>query len=130
MTAVSPSVVDATALAALAFQESQAQVVGKRLDGVDLLAPPLLAAEVTNIAWKKCRRDPASAELVAGQLGEVLLVPVSLVRVDHIETLQLALLWGLTVYDASYLWVAWSRGVPLVTLDRRLAVVAAELGLS
>ena len=41
-----------------------------------------------------------------------------------------ALLWGLTAYDASYLWVAWSMKTPLVTLDRRLAAVAAEMGLS
>ncbi len=57
-------------------------------------------------------------------------VQVRLVHVDYREALQLALLWGLSAYDASYLWVAWHAQVPLVTLDRRLAAVATEMGLS
>ena len=121
---------DASALAAVAFGESHAADMRGRLTGAELLAPPLLPAELTNIAWKKCRREPAAAERVAGQLTEILLVPVALVRVDQGEALHLALLWGLTAYDASYLWVAWRQRAPLVTLDRRLAAVAGEMGLS
>jgi len=123
-------VADASALAAVAFGESGAAVVSERLGRAALLAPPLLWAELTNIAWKKCRREPTLAEQVRGQLTQALSVPVSLVEVDHVETLELALLWGLTAYDASYLWVAWQRRVPIVTLDRRLEAVAGEMGLS
>ena len=123
-------VADASALAAVAFVESGASDVTGRLAGVDLLAPPVLPVELTNVAWKKCRREPSAAERVEQQLIRILTVPISLVRVDHREVLQLALLWGLSAYDASYLWVAWRRGVPIVTLDRRLAAAAAEMGLS
>ena len=44
--------------------------------------------------------------------------------------LALALVWGLSAYDASYLWLAAALKVPLVTFDRQLAAVAAEMGLS
>ena len=128
--AVSVRVADASALAAVAFVESGAATVTRQLAGSELLAPPLLPAELTNVAWKKCRRQPMSAERVSEQLTQILRVPVSLVRVDHTEVLQLALLWGLSAYDASYLWVAWSMKTPLVTLDHRLAAVAAEMSLS
>ena len=123
-------VADASALAAVAFGESGASVVSERLGRAELLAPSLLRAELTNIAWKKCRREPSLAEQVRGQLTHALKVPVSFVDVDHVEVLELALLWGLTAYDASYLWVAWHRRVSLVTLDRRLETVATEMGLS
>ena len=126
----SARVVDASALAAVAFVEPQGSAMEKRLAGVELLAPPLLPAELTNIARKKCRRQPDQATIVDGQLSEILAVPFKLVGVDHRETLQLALLWGLSAYDASYLWVAWRHGLELVTLDRRLGAVAAEMGLS
>ena len=123
-------VVDASAVAAVAFVEPEAASVKSRVAGTDLLAPPLLPLELTNIAWKKCRRNPDLADTIEEQLVGALLVPVTLVRIDHRETLQLALLWGLSAYDASYLWVAWRHDSPLVTLDRRLAAVAEEMGLS
>ena len=121
MVASGAMVTDASALAAVAFVESEAAEVGSLLEGGELLAPPLLRAELSNIAWKKCRRHPSVAEQVASQLDWALGVQVRLVHVDYREALQLALLWGLTAYDASYLWVAWSMRAPLVTLDRRLA---------
>ena len=123
-------VTDASALAAVAFVESGAEEVGSLLGRTELLAPPLLPVELANIAWKKCRRQPSVAEQVASQLDWALGVQVRLVHVDYREALQLALLWGLSAYDASYLWVAWHARVPLVTLDRRLAAVATEMGLS
>ena len=41
--------------------------------------------------------------------------------VDIAQCLELAEQTGLTVYDASYLWLARDMGVSLVTLDRKLA---------
>ncbi len=48
------------------------------------------------------------------------------VAVDHAEALNLADAAGLTVYDASYLWLAQKFGVPLVTLDKVLERAAAR----
>ena len=49
---------------------------------------------------------------------------------DHDEPnlLDLARRHDLTAYDASYLEVARRRGLPLVTLDRRLRSAAAAEG--
>jgi predicted nucleic acid-binding protein len=49
---------------------------------------------------------------------------VETVAVDHPATLDLAEAMGLTVYDASYLWLARALGGELVTLDRKLAAVS------
>ena len=46
------------------------------------------------------------------------------------RALPLARETGLTVYDASYLELAARFGVPLATLDRRLAAAAAHVGVA
>ena len=45
------------------------------------------------------------------------------------EVVSLAQTHGLSAYDASYLQLALSLGLPLATLDKRLGRVADELGL-
>ncbi len=49
--------------------------------------------------------------------------------VDHAAVTELALDTGLTTYDASYLHLALSLGVPLITFDDRLARVARRRGV-
>ncbi|MDO8679332.1 MAG: type II toxin-antitoxin system VapC family toxin [Acidobacteriota bacterium] len=48
-------------------------------------------------------------------------------ELDSAEVLELALRTGLTIYDAAYLWLAMSRDVELVTLDKELARVNQAL---
>jgi predicted nucleic acid-binding protein len=45
--------------------------------------------------------------------------------VEFDKVIDLATATDLSVYDASYLWLARSLGAELVTLDRKLARVAA-----
>jgi predicted nucleic acid-binding protein len=46
-------VVDASALAALVFQEPEGDAMRLRLDGAEVFAPELLRYELANTAWKK-----------------------------------------------------------------------------
>jgi len=48
-------------------------------------------------------------------------------RVDLEATVLLAEETGLSVYDASYLWLARTLRADLMTLDRRLASVAKRI---
>lgn len=118
---VSVSVVDASALGALLFGEPQAEEMATRLAGAKLVAPALMPFEVANIALVKSRREPKRhPALLAGfdLLGEM---AIDIVAVDHRNVLILAEETGLTVYDASYLWLAKTLDAELVTLDRALA---------
>ena len=49
--------------------------------------------------------------------------------VDFNKTLSLALDTGLTAYDASYLYLAQTLGMPLATFDRKLRSVAQARGI-
>jgi predicted nucleic acid-binding protein len=118
-------VVDASALAALLFGEPAGEAVASELDGVGLAAPSLLGFELANVCLTKCRRypDQRPAFLAGFQLRGQL--DIEEVAVDHAGVLELALETGLTVYDASYLWLARRLGAELVTLDKELARVQA-----
>jgi predicted nucleic acid-binding protein len=114
-------VVDASAFAALLFGEPEAEPVAEQLDGARLAAPSLLAFELANVCLTKCRRHPDQrASLLAG-FGLRGRLGVEECAVDHVAVLELALMTGLTAYDASYLWLARSLGAELVTLDKELA---------
>ena len=113
-------VIDASALAAVAFDEPEAEQVLAETDGEDLHAPHLLRFELTNIAWKKIRQRPDAADRIVEHLRDALALPVALVDVDHQAVLQLAVRHKMTAYDASYLWLARQMEATLVTLDRGL----------
>lgn len=116
-------VVDASALAALVFQEPEGDAIRLRLDGAEVFAPELLRYELANTAWKKVKRQPADAAKILTALSLALDDKSGLIwqDVDARDVVLLAHATGTTAYDASYLWLAASLGADLVTLDDRLA---------
>ncbi len=120
-------VVDASAFIALLFDEPEGADVVGRLVGRSFLAPTLLRYEVANVTLMKMRRHPDQARLLLLAHEKFSLVPIEFAEVDHVAVLALAQRRNLTAYDASYVWLALSRGVELVSLDRRmLAAFEAE----
>lgn len=123
-------VVDASVLASMVFGEPRQHEAQALLANAELVGPTLLSYELAHVACKKSRAHPAAAAAIAAQVADTLVLPLRQMSVDQIEVLALALVWGLSAYDASYLWLAAALKVPLVTFDRQLAAVAAEMGLS
>jgi len=117
-------VVDASALAALLFGESEGAAIAERLQGAGLIAPAL-PFEIANTCVKKIRRQPDRRDALLAAFGTLERTEVGIVEVDHGEVLNLAERSGLTAYDASYLWLARRMRSELVTLDRRLAAADA-----
>jgi predicted nucleic acid-binding protein len=117
-------VVDASAVAALVFGEAESDDVRRRLSDHALHAPSLIEYELANVAWKKLRGAHADAEATFAALAIAHRLNVHLSQPDPVEVLALAVATALTPYDASYLWLARAMGVPLVTLDQRLARAA------
>jgi predicted nucleic acid-binding protein len=118
--------VDASALAAVLFDESKGKDVADQLEGATLYAPPIIAFELANVAWKKIRKDPSRADGLRAALADFALLQIQIVPINILPTLDLALETGLSAYDSSYLLVAQSLGAELVTLDDKLAAAAAK----
>jgi predicted nucleic acid-binding protein len=121
--------VDASALAAVVFQESQEEAVTRQLDGALVFAPDLLKFELTSVAWKKLRTRPADASKILSALSIALDGRWNLQWQDvhTTDVVLLAHVTGLSVYDASYVWLAGWLGADLVTLDARIAAASEAL---
>ncbi len=116
-------VADASALAALVFQEPGAERIASALDGATVCAPELLKFELANVAVTRARRDPRYAPEIFARLSEALdrRSGIRWYAVDSPDVAVLAAMSGLSAYDAAYLWLAGWLEADLVTLDRRLA---------
>ena len=123
-------VIDASALAAVLFEEDESELVVQQLGGARLIAPDLIDYELANVCWLKCRRHPEQRERLVASFRLRSRLKVHTSGVDHVAIAVLALETGLTAYDASYLWLAMQTGAELVTLDRALSRQAASRGLT
>lgn len=113
-------VVDASVLGSVVFQEPRAQEADDLIRDAALEAPQLLQYELTHIAQKKSLQYPDQREAFQRSLEAALSMDIRWREVDHIRVLELALRTGLTTYDASYLYLARTLGLPSLTFDRKL----------
>ena len=120
-------VVDASAAAAVIFDEPEGATIAAHVRDETLIAPPLIDYELAKVCWTKVRRSPERRAEVMAALSTTKVMPIARVPVDIGEVLELALRTGLTIYDAAYLWLAMSKDVELVTLDRELARINQAL---
>ncbi|MEX2650219.1 MAG: type II toxin-antitoxin system VapC family toxin [Alphaproteobacteria bacterium] len=114
-------VVDASALAAVIFGETESAAVAGELADARLFAPPLLQAELANVCLTKIRRTSERREQLLRAWNRFRRMDIAFVDVDIDAALRLAETTGLTVYDATYLRLSRDLGAALVTLDRSLA---------
>ena len=122
-------VVDAPVVGAIAFNEPNELEAGTLIQGCEVYAPTLMAFEITNIAIKKIIRNPSERLAIFNGLDTALGSDIHWTGVDFNKTLSLALDTGLTAYDASYLYLAQTLGMPLATFDRKLSSVAQARGI-
>jgi predicted nucleic acid-binding protein len=120
-------VIDASALAASIFLETEADRVDAWTAAAELAAPALIAFEIANACRTKLRRNPAERDVLLTQFLSYTAMSITIHEVDLLATLSLAERFNLTAYDASYLWLARALDAELVTLDGRLARAAASL---
>lgn len=122
-------VVDASAMAAVVFDEPEGNTIGRALEGQTMFAPTLLAYELANIVSTKAKRFPAEAARLTSALAAALSPASGLILrdVDPVDVALMARALGLTAYDASYVWLAASLGANLVTLDTQLIRASAVI---
>ena len=97
------------------------------------LVPPLFSIEFGNglvMAVKRERIDRDYRRRTFERVAELDLV-TDREGADRVwaDTVELADLHGLTLYDATYLELALRTGLPLATLDKRLAKAARDTGI-
>jgi len=114
-------VVDASAIGALLFGEPEGPEIAERLEGDRLIAPYLLPFEVASICRKKLQCHAMQRRVILKALAMFEDMDIERIEINLPSIVLLAEQTGLTIYDASYLWLARQTGAELVTLDQRLA---------
>ncbi len=120
-------IVDASALGALVFGEPEAKAVAENLEDATLAAPSLLWFEMASICRKKTVAHPEMRQRLLAAFGRARRLPIRISEVGHEKMLALAEETGLTIYDASYLWLTLTLHGELVTLDKELKKVASTI---
>lgn len=90
-------------------------------EGVTLLAPDLIWAEVANALWRKWREKESAAEAVEGILNDFRRYPLRICSGESLYDVAwpVAQGSGRTIYDSLYLALAMSNGCLMVTADLR-----------
>lgn len=118
-----PIVVDASLLCAVLFDEPEREDAHLRLAGRQLRSPRLLDHEIVNVAVTKQRLGmPAAA--VEKALADYAAQDIERFDTDVLAQFILARRYGITGYDAAYLWLAADLKLPLATFDHQLAEAA------
>jgi len=117
---MSAVVVDASALAAVLFDEPEAAPVRASVRG-RLIAPHLIRYELASVCVTRAIRFPERAPDIDARHALVDSLAIELFEPDWASLPALARRWALTAYDAAYLQLALAKRAPLVTLDARLA---------
>lgn len=122
-------VVDASVLTAAVFAENNRDQALQWMRGRALHAPQLVDYELANAALNKLRRKQATTETAAAALAAFSALDIERRQTSLDGVFKLAAHWGLTAYDAAYLWLAAELKAPLATFDSRLGAAAkAHLG--
>lgn len=97
------------------------------------LVPAIWRYEMANVLWVGVRRERLSAA-DAEQLSQWLTaLPITVdpasVEAVPVGVANVAASYDLSIYDAAYLELALRKGLPLATLDQRLASAAKKAGV-
>ena len=127
-------VLDASLTLGWYFEDERSRIGDAVLDRVaeeGAVVPALWRYEVANGLQMAVRRKRIDALYRDASLAELRLLPIAVDDAgDELAwtvTLALADRFGLTVYDAAYLELAYRRHLPLATADRALRAAARAL---
>jgi predicted nucleic acid-binding protein len=127
-------VIDVSILVAWFLEEKSDPRVEAAFDTiarVETLAPSLFYYEIRNALLVSERRNRITESMSAAFLRDLGLLPIRLEPAgDDASLMTLARKRKLTVYDAAYLALAKTEGLPLATLDRDLEKAAVAEGVT
>ena len=118
--------VDSSLVIALLFLEQNAHEAEMRMDGQALHAPYLIDLEVANACRNRVRSKLVTLEAARDSLDDFLQLDVERHDIDIRATFDLASRYGITTYDASFLWLAQHLAAPLATFDAALGEAATK----
>ena len=129
-------VLDSSATLAWIYSDETTNPIRRLFDAVGdegAVVPALWRLEIANSLTVAVRRGRIDANFRRAALTDLALLDIAIDDQTEVhawgETLHLADIFQLTVYDAAYLELAQRRNLALATLDGELRAAATSLGL-
>ena len=125
------NIVDASFILDFLLPDEQSVYVIKTLEEykegtMSFIAPIILPFEVIN-GLKYAVESKRIKESIALELLEIFLkLDIGLLQINLKKTLLISLKKELSIYDASYLYLAENLNLPLLTLDKKLRKLASR----
>ena len=128
------AVVDASVAAKIFVPETlsaQAQEVFARYaseTGAELIVPDFFFVECANVFWKWVQRSAYPEKDVQAHLRDLTGLSLTVIPAQAIaeETLEIALRYRITAYDACYVAASKQTRFPLITADEKLVMKLAK----
>jgi len=119
--------IDTSAIIAVIANEPEKGRLIELVDGFSLMAPKSVYWEIGNAFSAMLKRGRVTLKQVERALGVFNEIPIRYLDVDLRESLAIAGRHGIYAYDAYLLASAMRYKTPLLTLDRQMARMAAEM---
>ena len=122
-------VIDASALLAVLLNEPERQTIIESTRGASLVAPSSLDYEIGNALSALMRRRSITIAESVAVYHSFARIPVRLIEPDMQAALLVSGEENIYAYDAYFIACAERLGLPLLTLDKRLADTALKRGV-
>ncbi len=120
---------DTNIFLAVVLNEPEKERIIALTSGVDIIAPEILPYEIGNALSAMLKRKQIAAKDALTAQKATNGIAVRLLSIDISKALNLAIEYNIYAYDAYFLQCAISTSCPLITLDKRMKKVAAELDI-
>ena len=122
-------IIDTSVILAVLMNERSKPKLIKITKGNELIAPLSLHWEIGNAFSAMFKRKIINIESAKKALEYYLMIPIRLVDVDLMNSIEIANKFGIYAYDAYFLECAKQFNTPLVTLDNRLMKKAKQMNI-
>ena len=122
-------IADTNIFLAAVLEEPEKERIVALTSGHELVAPEILFYEVGNALSALVKKALLDADEVNTVWEMVQQIPVQLTAVDISSALRIATAHRIYAYDAYFLECAIHMRSPLLTLDKKMRLVAGELGI-
>jgi predicted nucleic acid-binding protein len=123
-------VVDTSVIIAVITNESHKSKLIKISKGEELIAPSSLHWEIGNAISAMFKRKRITLSQALEAIENYSLIPLRLIEVDLIRSLELAKKLDIYAYDAYFLECARYLNLPVISLDNKLISASKEIGIN
>lgn len=122
-------VADTNIFLASVLEEPEKERIVALTSGHELVAPEILFYEIGNALSALAKKAVLDADEVNIAWETVQQIPVQLTIVDIGSALRIATAYAIYAYDAYFLECAMRMRAPILTLDKKMKLVAGEIGI-